>query len=106
VCDGRVRWKVENENNNVLKTKGYHIEHNFGHGSKHLASLLLSLNLLAFLFHAVLDLVDEQYRAIRQALGTRRRFFQDLEALLRYIQFENWDEVLAFMFKGLELDTG
>jgi hypothetical protein len=29
-----------------------------------------------------------------------------LEALLRYFQFENWDEVLAFMFKGLELDTG
>ncbi|MHB8422908.1 MAG: hypothetical protein ACYDAM_09145 [Leptospirales bacterium] len=26
----RSRWKVENENNNVLKTKGYHLEHNFG----------------------------------------------------------------------------
>jgi hypothetical protein len=103
---GRARWKVENENNNVLKTKGYHIEHNFGHGSQHLASLLLSLNLLAFLFHTVLDLVDEQYRAIRQTLGTRRKFSQDLEALLRYFQFENWDEVLTFMFKGLELDTG
>jgi hypothetical protein len=106
VRDGRARWKVENENNNVLKTKGYHLEHNFGHGSQYLASLLLSLNLLAFLFHTVLDLVDEQYRAIRQALGTRRRFFQDLEALLRYFQFEDWDQVLAFMFKGLELDTG
>jgi hypothetical protein len=105
VEDGRARWKIENENNNVLKTQGYHIEHNFGHGSQHLASLLLSLNLLAFLFHTVLDLVDQQYRAIRQALGTRRRFFQDLEALLRYLIFENWDEVLAFMFKGLELDT-
>jgi hypothetical protein len=106
VRDGRARWKVENENNNVLKTKGYHIEHNFGHGNQHLASLLLSLNLLAFLFHTVLDLVDEQYQAIRQTLGTRRRFFQDLEALLRYFQFENWDEVLSFMFKGLELHTG
>lgn len=105
VRDGRARWKVENENHNVLKTKGYHIEHNFGHGKRYLAYLLLSLNLLAFLFHAVLDLVDEQYRAIRRALGTRRRFFQDLEALLRYFQFGDWDEVLAFMFKGLELDT-
>jgi hypothetical protein len=106
VRDGRARWKVENENNNVLKTKGYHLEHNFGHGDHHLASLLLSLNLLAVLFHTVLDLVDEQYQAIRQTLGTRRRFFQDLEALLRYFQFGNWDEVLDFMFKGLELDTG
>ena len=106
VRDGRARWKIENENNNVLKTKGYHIEHNFGHGSQHLASLLLSLNLLAFLFHTVLDLVDEQYRAIRQTLGTRQRFFQDLDALLRYFQFESWDAVLSFMFKGLELDYG
>jgi len=106
VRDGRARWKVENENNNVLKTKGYHIEHNFGHGQQHLASLLLSLNLLAFLFHTVLDLVDEQYRAVRQKLGTRRRFFQDLDTLLRYFVFKTWDDLLNFMFKGLELDTG
>jgi len=106
VRDGRARWKVENENNNVLKTKGYHLEHNFGHGSQHLAALLLSLNLLAFLFHTVLDLVDEQYRAIRQKLGRRTTFFQDLEALLRYVAFSSWDQVLQFMFHGLELDTG
>ena len=104
--DGRARWKVENENNNVLKTKGYHLEHNFGHGNQDLASLLLSLNLLAFLFHTVLDLVDEKYRLIRQALRTRQKFFQHIEALLCYIQFSSWDELLLFMCKGLELDTG
>ena len=27
---GRARWKCENESHNVLKTKGYHLEHNFG----------------------------------------------------------------------------
>ena len=53
---GRCRWKTENENHNVLKTKGYNLEHNFGHGQKHLSSTLLSLNLLAFLFHTVLQL--------------------------------------------------
>ncbi len=25
--DGRTRWKIENENNNILKTQGYHLEH-------------------------------------------------------------------------------
>lgn len=104
--DGRTRWKIENENNNVLKTKGYHIEHNFGHGQQHLASFLLSLNLLAFLMHTILDLVDEKYQAIRHALGNRRTFFQHLEALLCYIFFDNWDDVFQFMFEGLELDTG
>jgi hypothetical protein len=106
VRDGRARWKVENENNNVLKTKGYHLEHNFGHGRQHLAALLLSFNLLAFLFHTVLDLVDETYRLLRQALPTRRRFFQDIETLLAYFVFPSWEALFSFMVKGLELDTG
>jgi len=49
VAAGRARWKIENENNNTLKTKGYHLEHNFGHGKKHLSSLLAAMNILAFL---------------------------------------------------------
>ena len=105
VRDGRARWKVENENNNTLKTNGYHLEHNFGHGSQHLASLLLTLNLLAFLFHTVLDLVDEKYRLLRQTLRTRRKFFQHIETLLCYIQFSSWDELFTFMCKGLNLNT-
>jgi len=104
--DGRTRWKIENENNNVLKTKGYHIEHNFGHGQQHLASFLLSLNLLAFLMHTILELVDEKYQAIRQTLGRRKTFFHDVEALLRYIFFDSWEDIFQFMFHGLELDTG
>mgnify|MGYP006300114279 CR=1 FL=1 len=44
---GRTRWKVENKNNNTLKTKGYNLEHNFGHGQQHLASLLATLNIVS-----------------------------------------------------------
>jgi hypothetical protein len=47
VADGRARLLTENENHNILKTKGYHLEHNFGHGEKHLASLFATFNLLA-----------------------------------------------------------
>jgi hypothetical protein len=51
VRDGRVRWKVENENNNTLKTQGYYLTHNFDHGKHYLCALLATFNLLAFLFH-------------------------------------------------------
>lgn len=27
---GRTRWKIENEGINILKRKGYHVEHNLG----------------------------------------------------------------------------
>ena len=104
VADGRSRWKIENENNNVLKTKGYHLEHNFGHGKNQLSSLLLTFNLLAFLFHTVLEITDSKYAQIRQDLPTRKTFFDDIRALTRYIYFDSWDEMLSFMAKGLELD--
>lgn len=101
---GRARWKVENENNNVLKTKGYHLEHNFGHGQQYLASFLLTLNLLAFLFHTVLELVDAKYRLLRQALGLRRTFFNDIKTLTRYLYFDSWQHLLDFMINQLELE--
>jgi hypothetical protein len=101
---GRARWKVENENNNTLKTKGYNFEHNFGHGKRHLANLLLMMNILAFLFHTVLQYLDRRYMAVREKLGRRMRFFQDVRTLTTYMYFAGWDEMMRFMMKGLELE--
>jgi hypothetical protein len=102
---GRGRWKIENENNNVLKTKGYHLEHNFGHGKQYLSATMLSLNLLAFLFHTVLEWSDEQYALLRQVLARRQTFFEDFRALTRYMVFESWHHLMAFMIRGLKLET-
>jgi hypothetical protein len=94
---GRSRWKVENEGNNVLKNHGYNLEHNFGHGQSHLCEFLLSLNLLAFLFHTVLDLVNHTYQKIRELLVTRTSFFNDIRTLLKYFWFKNWSEFFLFI---------
>ncbi len=98
---GRTRWKVENENNNTLKTQGYHLEHNFGHGTQHLAALLATCNLLAFLFHTLLDLLDTQYHHLRRTLVSRKTFFDDLRALTRYLCFTSWTHLLTFMLQSL-----
>lgn len=97
---GRCRWKTENENHNVLKTQGYHLEHNFGHGQNHLAACLLTLNLLAFLFHTVLHLSDSDYQQIRQKRGTRKGFFQDVLSLTKYLLFDSWQSLIEFMLYG------
>jgi len=102
---GRGRWKIENENNNVLKTKGYHLEHNFGHGKQYLSATMLSLNLLAFLFHTVLEWSDEKYTLLRQVLARRQTFFEDMRALTRYMVFESWHHLMDFMIKGLKLES-
>jgi len=46
---------------------------------------LLTLNLLAFLFHTVLDLLDAKYKCWRTELRVRKTFFDDLRALTRYM---------------------
>ena len=100
VAAGRARWKIENENNNVLKNHGYHFEHNFGHGKQHLSNLLATLNLLAFLTHTALEWLDEAYRAVRNAAPSRRTFFENLRALLQFIPFDNWQHLMQFMQYG------
>ncbi|MBU0600476.1 ISNCY family transposase [bacterium] len=99
---GRARWKVENENNNILKTKGYQLEHNYGHGKKNLSFLLATLIILSFLFHTILEMVDENYCLLRKKLPTRKTFFDDIRALTRYLYFNSWDYLMWFMLKGLE----
>ena len=103
VAAGRARWKIENENNNVLKRRGYHLEHNFGHGKEPFSSLLLTMNLLAFALHTLLELTDDSYRRIRATVGARRKFFTHLEALTTYLHFETWERLMDFMRRGLEI---
>jgi hypothetical protein len=99
---GRGRWKIENENNNTLKTKGYHFEHNFGHGQKHLSSLLASLIILAFLTHTVMEWMDDKYQLLRKKLPSRKRLFNDIRTLTSYLCFETWDALMDFMLKSFE----
>lgn len=103
VSAGRTRWKIENENNNTLKTKGYRFEHNFGHGKKHLSTLLASLIILAFLVHTLLEWFDHCYRLLREALASRKTFFSDLRALTRYMRFDSWQNLMEFMLCGLDI---
>lgn len=101
---GRARWKHENEGHNVLTTRGYHIKHNFGHGKEHLATVLFTLNLLAFFLHTFLLLVDTRYKAVRAELVVRRTFFDDIRSLMRYQLFDSWESLLHFMAVGLEVE--
>jgi hypothetical protein len=94
VACGRARWKIENEAFNVMKNHGYELEHNFGHGDTFLAMTLAALNLLAFAWHAVLDLIEPPWQAARQAAVTRTSFFAHLLMLTSYAVFPSWNVFL------------
>jgi hypothetical protein len=91
---GRARWKIENETFNVLKTDGYNLEHNFGHGKKTLASVLVTFNLLAFAYHTVAELCVLAWRSAMATWVARYHFFEQIRAITAYIVFADWQGLL------------
>jgi hypothetical protein len=94
VQGARCRWKVENECFNTLKNQGYHLEHNFGHGSQFLAFNIYLLTLLAFLFHQIFELTDPLYQTAR-ARWAKRFLWETLRAAIKFILFVSWEQLLA-----------
>jgi hypothetical protein len=102
VCEyGRARWKIENENNNTLKNLGYNLEHNFGHGQLYLASMLATMNILAFLMHNALEIVDEDFRQLVEKLK-RSNVFKHAAVLTCYICFGAWQHLTRFMITSFD----
>ena len=91
---GRARWKIENESFNVLKNNGYELEHNFGHGENYLAMTLAALNILAFAWHTVLDILEPPWKRAREAAETRKGFFAYLLTMTSLAIFPAWPDLL------------
>jgi hypothetical protein len=97
---GRSRWKVENENNNTLKTGGYALEHNFGHGEKGLTQLLFTLNILSFLTHTISLKYDDGYRQLYELINNRKTFFNHITTFTTFFYIVDWDFLWQTMIKG------
>jgi len=94
---GRCRWKIENETFNTLKNQGYHIEHNFGHGKKHLSYVLFLLNLLAFTIHQILEIKDKLFQQLYKKIGSRKEMWAQIRALVNLFVFKSWNFLMKFM---------
>ena len=81
---------THHESFNVLKNNGYHLEHNFGHGDNSLAMTLAAMNLLAFAWHTMLDLLEPPWQTARQAAAKRTSFFAHIVTLTAYVVFPSW----------------
>jgi len=97
VKGGRARWKIENEAFNTLKKQGYHLEHNFGHGDKHLSYNLLLFNFLAFFMHQICELCDPVYGRCRNKFTSRKEFWSQLKCTIRILIFPSFESLLGFI---------
>jgi hypothetical protein len=83
VRGGRCRWKIENECFNTLKSQGYHIEHNYGHGKQYLSYNMYLLTLLAFYFNQIFELTDDIYQACRKSYGSKAHLWENFRVTIR-----------------------
>ena len=96
----RARWKIENGSFNVMKNHGYELEHNFGHGKQFLAMMLATLNLLAFAWHTLLDLLEPPWQQAREKIVIRTKFFAEALTLSRFAVFQTWPAFLESLTTG------
>ncbi len=88
---GRSRWKIENQTFNTLKNQDYEFEHNYGHGQKHLATVLAMLMMLAFLIDQVQEYGCTFFQAARQRFRSRTSLWIKIKGLFTEFFIENWE---------------
>jgi len=90
---GRARWKIENETFNTLKNQGYHLEHNYGHGKQHLATIFAILMMLHFLIDQVQELACAFFRAARDRFHSKKQFWHTLQSRFLEHLLLSWEDL-------------
>lgn len=103
---GRSKWKIENEQFNIQKNHGYHLEHNYGHGEQNLSAVFYYLNLIAYLIHIILEKGDREFQKARATVGSRQRFWEEMKTLMRRYLWESWHHLMEFVGNEEEYSSG
>jgi hypothetical protein len=93
----RTRWKLEHENNNILKNYGYHLEHHFGDGENRAGEVYYVLNLLAFLVHGIMIGWDENFIKARVYFVRGDKCYKALRTFFWAFEFPSWGDFLLFV---------
>jgi hypothetical protein len=94
---GRARWKIENETFNTLKNQGYHFEHNFGHGYKHLSHIFGLLMFLAFFIDQAQQHCCGLFQAALEKMISKTRLWQRLRSLFTEFYIDSWADMFRWI---------
>jgi len=97
---GRSRWKVENETFNTLKNQGYQLEHNYGHGQQHLATVFAFLMMLAFLLDQVQEHSCRLFQAARAYYRSRTTLWERLRGRVTDFYIPDWQTLWQSLAQG------
>jgi hypothetical protein len=97
---GRARWRIENETFNTLKNQGYHFEHNYGHGYKHLAVVFALLMMAAFLIDQVQQRSNKRFQQARAKAGPKCALWEAVRYLFFSFEVSSMDEIYEAIANG------
>lgn len=89
----RARWKIENETFNTLKNQGYHFDHNFGLGKKHLSEVFVLLMMLAFLVDQIQQLCCPLFQAAWKSFTSKRSLWEKVRSKFHEFYIESMEDL-------------
>ena len=102
---GRARWKIENETFNTLKNHGYHLEHNYGHGSKNLSINFIMMMFLAFFVDQIQLSSCQKFKEVLKKKKRLTYLWKKLVSQLEEIFFESWDQFYGLIVGDFKLES-
>lgn len=99
IAIARSRWKIENETFNTLKNQGYHLEHNYGHGKKYLATNFAILTFLAFLTDQIAQYLDENFQAAKEVCKTFKSLWEKIRSIFYLLPTMSMKAIYRFIVK-------
>lgn len=103
---GRARWKIENETFNTLKNQGYHFEHNFGHGYKHLSTVLMHLMMLAFFIDQVQQRCCRLFQEALLVAEKKLYFWEKIRSRFFLFQIPSWEALYQSIIQPPSIKLG
>jgi len=102
---GRARCSIENETFNTLLIQGYNLEHNYGHGKQHLATVLVVLMFLHFLIDQVQELACPLFQAALHRFHSRMQFWETLRGRFLSHFIPDWLSLFKSIIYDLKADV-
>ncbi len=99
---GRARWKIENETFNTLKNQGYHFEHNYGHGTQNLATVLATVMFLAFAVDQIIQRCWDLFGRVRAGVKTKAKLWDRLRCAFTVLPFPTMTDLYLHLVLQLE----
>jgi hypothetical protein len=100
----RSRWKIENETFNTLKNQNYHLEHNYGHGEKYLATNFALLTILAFLVDQITQHLDSYFKQVWDFFGSKKLTWQKIREVFNQFPCASMNAIYRFLVKELTIN--